>query len=112
MDSIFVFSLLLIYILFRFVSFNNVLVLDFNHFIGICQNLMTMSNDQKEKSEKMIRDYVEKRITLEEIKNIFRQSSDNAMIIISLELIEKYVINNANCTLHKRLQNFQPHLGI
>jgi hypothetical protein len=70
-----------------------------------------MSNEEKEKNEKLVRKYVEEKITLEEIKTIFNQSIDHTMLLIFLELIEKYVVNNSKCTLHKRIQNFNSEKG-
>ena len=62
-----------------------------------------MSNNEKERSEKFMREFVEKQITLEEIKELFKDSSNHIMILACLELIDKYVIHNSDCDLHKRL---------
>ena len=72
---------------------------------------MKMNNDQKDKNEKLLRFYVEQKISLEEIHIIFNQSTDHAVLLICLELIEKYVVNNSKCTLPKRLKTFNPDLG-
>ena len=72
---------------------------------------MKKNNEQKEKNEKLIRSYVEKKISLEEIQTIFNQSTDHAVLLICLELIEKYVVNNSKCTLHKRLKNFNSEIS-
>jgi hypothetical protein len=72
---------------------------------------MKMNTDEKEKNEKLAREYVEKVISIEQIQMIFNQSTDNTVLLICLELIEKYVINNSKCTLPKRLKNFDAELG-
>ena len=72
---------------------------------------MKMNIDQKEKNEKLLRIYVETKISLEEIHTIFNQSTDHTVLLICLELIEKYVVNNSKCTLSKRLKNFNTELG-
>lgn len=62
-----------------------------------------MNNNEKERSEKFMREFVEKQITLEEIKQLFQDNNNHVMILACLELIDKYIINNSNCNLHKRL---------
>lgn len=62
-----------------------------------------MNNNEKERSEKFMREFVEKQITLEEIKHLFKDNNNHIMILACLELIDKYIINNSNCSLHKRL---------
>ena len=73
----------------------------------ICQSHIQMNNQEKEQNEKLLRNFVEKQISLEQIKEIFRRSNDPTMLLVSLELIVKYVINNSECQLHKRVQGFQ-----
>lgn len=62
-----------------------------------------MNNYDKEKSEKFMIEFVEKQITIEEIKHLFQDNNNHFMILACLELIDKYIINNSNCTLYQRL---------
>lgn len=62
-----------------------------------------MSNNEKERSEKLMIEFVEKQITIEEIKHLFQDNNNHFMILACLELIDKYIINNCNCNLYQRL---------
>ena len=72
---------------------------------------MKMTIEEKDKNEKLVRNYVETVISIEQIRIIFNQTTDHTMLLIFLELIEKYVINNSKCTLPKRLKNYNSENG-
>lgn len=76
--------------------------INFEEFKVMCLSVMTVSSEQKEINEQLIRDFAEKTFTIDQIKSLFAENLNEQQMLIYIEIIVKYVVTNGNCKMAQR----------